>query len=67
MTLPADRGYMIKRCKGHAPVLRDLFTWPDCGVFHLLLPAIPGSATAAMANKRAADKRERWFMYEVCV
>jgi hypothetical protein len=34
---------------------------------YLLLPAIPGSASASMANRRAADKRERWFVYEVCV
>jgi hypothetical protein len=57
---------MIKRCKGHAPVLRDLFPWPLVGIY-LLLPAILGSATASMANRRAADKRERWFVYEVCV
>ncbi len=28
---------------------------------YLLLPAIPGPATASMVNRRAIDKRERWF------
>jgi hypothetical protein len=42
------------------------FRGPRVGIY-LLLPAILGSATASMANRRAADKRERWFVYEVCV
>src|SRR2546426_10136887 len=32
---------MIKRCKGHAPVLRDLFPWPDRGVSICYCPRFP--------------------------
>ena len=67
MTLPADRGQIIERCKGHAPVLRDFVSVAQSWGIYLLLPAIPGSASASMANRRAADKCERWFVYEVCV
>jgi hypothetical protein len=48
------------------PFCEICFRGPLVGIY-LLLPAIPGPATASMANRRAADKRERRFVYEVCV